>query len=198
MNPGGAGGITGPGGSANSADINQIPADLIERVDVLTGGASAVYGADAVAGVVNFVTQHALPGRARSTATTASTITRTTTSSTWTICRQRINRFRRARSTPDRTEGRFDPRRRELRRRQGQRHHLRHVPQHLAGGRLPVRPRRLHAQRRADSRPAPSFCGGSSTSATGRFFAVRHRSAPRTTTLADNTVDAATGAFRGI
>jgi outer membrane receptor protein involved in Fe transport len=40
---------------ANSADLNQIPADLIERADVLTGGASAVYGADAVAGVVNFV-----------------------------------------------------------------------------------------------------------------------------------------------
>ena len=40
---------------SSSADINQIPADLIERVDVLTGGASAVYGADAVAGVVNFV-----------------------------------------------------------------------------------------------------------------------------------------------
>jgi outer membrane receptor protein involved in Fe transport len=39
----------------NSADINQIPADLIERADILTGGASAVYGADAVAGVVNFV-----------------------------------------------------------------------------------------------------------------------------------------------
>ena len=55
MQPGGSGGITGPGGSANSADINQIPAALIERVDVLTGGASAVYGADAVAGVVNFV-----------------------------------------------------------------------------------------------------------------------------------------------
>jgi iron complex outermembrane receptor protein len=38
-----------------SADINQIPASLIERVEVLTGGASAVYGADAVAGVVNFI-----------------------------------------------------------------------------------------------------------------------------------------------
>src|SRR5207248_765056 len=55
MQPGGAGGVTGPGGSANAADLNQIPAELIERVDVLTGGASAVYGADAVAGVVNFV-----------------------------------------------------------------------------------------------------------------------------------------------
>ena len=42
-----------PGTSA--ADINVIPAALIKRVDVLTGGASSVYGADAVAGVVNFV-----------------------------------------------------------------------------------------------------------------------------------------------
>src|SRR3984893_11378869 len=41
--------------TTSSADINQIPADLITRVDVLTGGASAVYGADAVAGVVNFI-----------------------------------------------------------------------------------------------------------------------------------------------
>ncbi|MGC1522501.1 MAG: TonB-dependent receptor, partial [Steroidobacteraceae bacterium] len=53
MNPGGAGGISG--GNANAADVSQIPSALIERVDVLTGGASAVYGADAVAGVVNFV-----------------------------------------------------------------------------------------------------------------------------------------------
>jgi len=36
-------------------DINQIPAFMIERVEVLTGGASATYGADAVAGVVNFI-----------------------------------------------------------------------------------------------------------------------------------------------
>src|SRR5580693_1392554 len=48
----------GPGtatGGRNYSDINQIPAALIERVDVLTGGASSVYGADAVAGVVNFI-----------------------------------------------------------------------------------------------------------------------------------------------
>ena len=38
-----------------AADLNFIPAALVERVDVLTGGASAVYGADAVAGVVNFI-----------------------------------------------------------------------------------------------------------------------------------------------
>ncbi|WP_243395655.1 TonB-dependent receptor plug domain-containing protein [Sphingomonas oleivorans] len=40
-------------GSA-AVDINTIPTDLIEAVDVLTGGASAVYGADGVSGVVNF------------------------------------------------------------------------------------------------------------------------------------------------
>ena len=38
-----------------SADLNFIPTGLVERVDILTGGASAVYGADAVAGVVNFI-----------------------------------------------------------------------------------------------------------------------------------------------
>ncbi len=36
-------------------DINAIPAPLIERVEVLTGGASAIYGSDAIAGVVNFI-----------------------------------------------------------------------------------------------------------------------------------------------
>ncbi|MFC0102513.1 TonB-dependent receptor domain-containing protein [Sphingopyxis terrae] len=41
--------------SSSAADINVIPAALIQRVDVLTGGASSVYGADAVSGVVNFV-----------------------------------------------------------------------------------------------------------------------------------------------
>ena len=38
-----------------SPDLNQIPTPLIQRVEVLTGGASAVYGSDAVAGVVNFI-----------------------------------------------------------------------------------------------------------------------------------------------
>lgn len=45
----------GAGDGRNYSDINQIPAALIERVDILTGGASAVYGADAVSGVVNFL-----------------------------------------------------------------------------------------------------------------------------------------------
>jgi outer membrane receptor protein involved in Fe transport len=41
--------------NAVSPDINSIPADLIERVDIVTGGNSAIYGSDAIAGVVNFV-----------------------------------------------------------------------------------------------------------------------------------------------
>lgn len=42
-------------GPAFAVDLSQIPVALVKRVDILTGGASAVYGADAVAGVVNFV-----------------------------------------------------------------------------------------------------------------------------------------------
>ncbi|WP_448657620.1 TonB-dependent receptor domain-containing protein [Sphingomonas sp. CJ99] len=40
---------------AQTVDVSTIPTALIERVDVLTGGASAVYGADAVTGVVNYI-----------------------------------------------------------------------------------------------------------------------------------------------
>jgi iron complex outermembrane receptor protein len=36
-------------------DLDQIPVSLIDRVDVVTGGASAVYGSDAIAGVINFI-----------------------------------------------------------------------------------------------------------------------------------------------
>ncbi|WP_044335309.1 TonB-dependent receptor domain-containing protein [Sphingomonas hengshuiensis] len=46
--------VAGVPGSAQ-VDLSMIPASFIERVDVLTGGASAVYGSDAVAGVVNFI-----------------------------------------------------------------------------------------------------------------------------------------------
>ncbi|AXB79713.1 TonB-dependent siderophore receptor [Novosphingobium sp. P6W] len=52
----------------NSVDVNAIPASLIKRVDVLTGGAAAVYGADAVAGVVNFILNDEFTG-IRGTAT---------------------------------------------------------------------------------------------------------------------------------
>lgn len=46
-----------PAGSPRNtaADLNQIPVGLIKRVEVLTGGAGAIYGSDAVAGVVNFI-----------------------------------------------------------------------------------------------------------------------------------------------
>jgi iron complex outermembrane receptor protein len=44
-----------PVSTSSAADLNVIPASLIKRVDVLTGGASSVYGSDAVGGVVNFV-----------------------------------------------------------------------------------------------------------------------------------------------
>src|SRR6202165_1975399 len=47
---------TAPGDPINpSADLNTIPSVLLKRVEVLTGGASAIYGSDAVSGVVNFI-----------------------------------------------------------------------------------------------------------------------------------------------
>ncbi len=49
-------------GGSLAADINAIPASLIKRVEVLTGGASATYGADAVAGVVNFIMDNDFTG----------------------------------------------------------------------------------------------------------------------------------------
>ncbi|KQM28702.1 MULTISPECIES: TonB-dependent receptor plug domain-containing protein [unclassified Sphingomonas] len=49
-----------PGSQA--IDINSIPNDLVERVDILTGGVSAIYGADAVTGVVNFVLKRNFDG----------------------------------------------------------------------------------------------------------------------------------------
>ncbi len=44
-----------PGPAGELRDISIIPAAMIRQVDILTGGASAVYGSDAVAGVVNFI-----------------------------------------------------------------------------------------------------------------------------------------------
>ncbi|GGY66808.1 TonB-dependent receptor domain-containing protein [Pseudoduganella albidiflava] len=49
-----------PGESA--VDLNVIPTDFIERVDMLTGGASSTYGSDAVAGVVNIITKRNFNG----------------------------------------------------------------------------------------------------------------------------------------
>ena len=50
--------VVAGGTGANSApDLNTIPVSVIERIDVLKDGASAIYGADAVAGVVNIITR---------------------------------------------------------------------------------------------------------------------------------------------
>jgi iron complex outermembrane receptor protein len=52
----------GPGGPLSDSDLNMIPNEMIERVEVLTGGASSAYGADAVAGVVNFTLNNHFEG----------------------------------------------------------------------------------------------------------------------------------------
>ena len=46
--------VSGSAGTAR-VDVNSIPTDLVERIETITGGASATYGADAVTGVVNFI-----------------------------------------------------------------------------------------------------------------------------------------------
>jgi outer membrane receptor protein involved in Fe transport len=49
---------------SSQVDVNTISTALLERVDVITGGASAVYGSDAVSGVVNFITKKDFEGAA--------------------------------------------------------------------------------------------------------------------------------------
>ncbi|RDC59281.1 Vitamin B12 transporter BtuB [Alteripontixanthobacter maritimus] len=53
--------VTGSAGDFR-VDINTIPFELLERTDVVTGGSSAVYGSDAIAGVVNFITKRDFEG----------------------------------------------------------------------------------------------------------------------------------------
>lgn len=54
--------IADDAGQIPEVDVNTIPAALIERVDIVTGGASAVYGSDAVTGVINFVLKSKVQG----------------------------------------------------------------------------------------------------------------------------------------
>ncbi|HEU4652446.1 MAG TPA: TonB-dependent receptor, partial [Steroidobacteraceae bacterium] len=49
-------------GASDATDVNQIPVSMIERVEVLKEGAGAIYGSDAVGGVVNFITRKDLDG----------------------------------------------------------------------------------------------------------------------------------------
>ncbi len=52
-----------PGVAGTSiVDVNNIPADFVERIEVVTGGASAIYGSDAIAGVVNYVLKTDMQG----------------------------------------------------------------------------------------------------------------------------------------
>ena len=56
-----------PGAVGTQAvDLNAIPTDLIDRIDVVTGGASSIYGSDALAGVVNIITKQNFEGFAAS------------------------------------------------------------------------------------------------------------------------------------
>ncbi|HEY5972355.1 MAG TPA: TonB-dependent receptor, partial [Pseudoxanthomonas sp.] len=54
--------VNGGTGANSSVDLNTIPVSVIERIEVLKDGASAIYGADAVAGVVNVITKKGLDG----------------------------------------------------------------------------------------------------------------------------------------
>ena len=51
-----------PADSTGRVDLNNIPLAVIERTDILTGGATTTYGADAVSGVINFVTKRDFSG----------------------------------------------------------------------------------------------------------------------------------------
>jgi outer membrane receptor protein involved in Fe transport len=51
-----------PSSTVGRVDLNNIPLALIDRVDTLTGGAATTYGADAVSGVINFITRRDFAG----------------------------------------------------------------------------------------------------------------------------------------
>ncbi|MGH8129939.1 MAG: TonB-dependent receptor [Steroidobacteraceae bacterium] len=54
--------VTGGSGANSVVDLNSIPVNMIERVETLLDGSSAIYGADAVAGVVNIITRRSFDG----------------------------------------------------------------------------------------------------------------------------------------
>ncbi|MFC6634776.1 TonB-dependent receptor plug domain-containing protein [Microbulbifer taiwanensis] len=54
--------VSSSSGTSSAVDMNNIPVDMIDRIEVLTDGASAVYGSDAVAGVINVVMKKSVDG----------------------------------------------------------------------------------------------------------------------------------------
>ncbi|WP_226644933.1 TonB-dependent receptor plug domain-containing protein [Microbulbifer variabilis] len=54
--------VSSSSGVSSAVDMNNIPVDMIDRIEVLTDGASAVYGSDAVAGVINVVMKDSFDG----------------------------------------------------------------------------------------------------------------------------------------
>ena len=54
-----------PSGIGSSVDVNNLPQAMMDRVEIITGGAATVYGSDAVAGVVNFITREDFEGLTR-------------------------------------------------------------------------------------------------------------------------------------
>src|SRR6185437_5096340 len=54
--------IGDPGSGTSAVDVNQIPLAIIDHVEVLKEGAGAIYGSDAIAGVVNFITRKDVQG----------------------------------------------------------------------------------------------------------------------------------------
>jgi len=51
-----------PSGVGSAVDVNNLPGVLVDRAEIITGGASTVYGSDAIAGVVNFITRNDFDG----------------------------------------------------------------------------------------------------------------------------------------
>ncbi|MFT5139361.1 MAG: iron complex outermembrane receptor protein [Rhodothermales bacterium] len=51
-----------PSGVGSAVDLNNLPSVLVDRVEIITGGASTVYGSDAIAGAVNFITRDDIEG----------------------------------------------------------------------------------------------------------------------------------------
>ena len=60
-------------GVSAAVDLNTIPAGIVERIEILTDGASALYGSDAIAGVINIITKKSQDGAVASMSTTAIT-----------------------------------------------------------------------------------------------------------------------------